>query len=159
VLEGLGKPLRTRAVSLLAFSEARRAWDLDPSVPTASRLVAEQGIAFRGRHPGAWAESLAPVTLAACEEAARLGKATTEMLAMAGELRLAESQPRLAAQWLRRAAREAPDDPKVSLLLARAEDALGESRRATEALVAARDRLGDKFPAWAREMLARLSPR
>jgi hypothetical protein len=159
VLEGLGKPLRTRAVSLLAFSEARRAWDLDPSVPTASRLVAEQGIAFRRRHPGPWAESLAPVTLAACEEAARLGQATTEMLSIAGELRLAESQPRLAAQWLRRAAREAPDDPAVSLLLARAEDALGESRRATEALRAARDRLGDKFPAWAREMLARLSAR
>jgi tetratricopeptide (TPR) repeat protein len=159
VLDALAKPARTVAVSLLALSEARRAWDLDPSLPASARLVAEGCLRFLSNHPGAHASSLLPLALAACEEAARLGRADASILAFLGERRLEEGRTRDAVTWLRRAARDAPEDGAIALLLGRAEDAAGDAKRAVQALERARDLLGARFPPWATEMLARLSKR
>jgi predicted Zn-dependent protease len=81
------------------------------------------------------------------------------VLVYAGERRLADGRAKEAAVWLRRAAREAPEDGSVHLLVARAEDALGDARKATLALERARELLGDAFPDWARDLLDRLSRR
>lgn len=159
VLDLLAAPLRTRAASMLALSEARRARDLDPSLPAACRLFAEQAVLFRERHPGALADALLPAARAAAEEAVRIDQADAHTLAFLGELRLDASKPREAAVHLRRASREAPDDGRIALLLARAEEALGDTVRAREALARARERLGPAFPPWARALWDRLSGR
>ena len=159
VLDALAEPYPTIGIELFGLSEARRAWDLDPSVPAGSRMVAERALRIRRRHPGEIAAALAPVTLVSCEEAVRLGQATPAMLAYVGERRLADARGADAAALLRKASLAAPDDGEVLLLLARAEIQVADFRRAREALERARKQLGEAFPTWARDTLAEIGKR
>jgi hypothetical protein len=156
-LERLEAPLPTPGIALLALCEARRAWDLDPSSAAAPTWFALAALRYRERHPGPWADAVLPAAVEAAAEAARLGKPPVPVLVLAGERRLEAGLAKDALPLLRRAAREAPDDAAVSLLLARAEEAAGDPRKAQLAFERARERLGDAFPAWAREALERLA--
>lgn len=159
VLESAASQFRTVGVSVFALSEACRARDLDPAMAEAQRLCAEQLLAFRERHPGPFADALRPVAVTACAEVDRLGRGTVAMLRVLGEERLADGHAAAAVTYARRASKMAPDDPDVALLLARAADAIGDTRQARDALRAARARMGPDFPPWAVAMLKRVTER
>ena len=159
VATAASRPLPTLGASLESLVEARRAWDLDPTMPVASRILAQACLRFFEIHPGALAEALRPVALAACDEAVRLGQADVAILAYAGRVRLRDGRAREAVPLLRRASRDAPEDGEILLLLAEAESGIDNPEKASAALARASRVLGPAFPTWAREMQIRLSRR
>ncbi|MFO0934207.1 MAG: protein kinase [Planctomycetota bacterium] len=159
VLHAAGASRPSGAVAFLAFSEARRAWELDGMLPAGPRLVADTGLRLAGRFRGDLARAIKGVLLVACEDALERGQGTPPIAIHVAAARLEEGRPRDALTVLRRAVREVPGDGELWAWIGRAEADAGDTPQAIEALRSARRILGLAFPDWARVLADELARR
>jgi hypothetical protein len=156
VLLAAARPLPTAPVLLLAFSEGRRAADLDPKLPAGHAVAAEAGLDLCLLVPEEFARRVRPLAAAACEEATLLGREDARFLLGAGAWHLAEGRDALAVERLRRAVAKGADTGAAFVLLARAELAVGRKDRARDALRRAVEAFGGTLPEDAADLAAQL---
>jgi hypothetical protein len=140
------RTLPTTPALFLAFSEGRRAWDLDPKLPAGPVLAAEAGIELLAVLETALAKDARRAVAAACEAAESMGREDARMLACAGEWNLDAGRVARALTQLRRAVSKAPRAAATLIALARAEHASGNDEKARAALATATDVLGGNLP-------------
>lgn len=156
VLEVLAEPLPQRATLLLALTEARRAWDLDPSLTEAPRHVARLALRLGRAAPSDLRTRLEPVTAGACRAVVRQGREEPAMIVFLAEGHERSGEHREALRMLRRANERWSSDAGILLALGRLEAGHGDAARALSALEEARAHLGADFPAWAEALRQRL---
>ncbi|MCU0722897.1 MAG: tetratricopeptide repeat protein, partial [Planctomycetes bacterium] len=156
ILQQLSRPWPTLPAALLALSEFRRAFDLEPGLAAASVFLVDAVLEVRERWDFGAPDPWEGIAADACAEAVRLGQDNPRILRLLGETRFREGKTSEAASLLRRARKMDPRDPKVLLALGRALGSLGRKEEAWEALADARTILGADFPPWAAELLAEL---
>ncbi len=143
--------LPTTPALLAAFSEARRAWDLDPKMSAGPLLAAETGLELVAAGDEVLTRFRAAVA-AACEGAVSVGGDDPRMLVFAATWRLDNGRAADAVPLARRAAARAPDDADVALCLARAEHAAGNVDKARAALRRVRELNHGTLPAAAADL-------
>jgi hypothetical protein len=150
------RALPTAPALLAAFSEGRRAWDLDGALVAGPTLCAEAGMSLVACAGGDLAARARPVVAAACEAADAAGRADVRMLTFAGSWRLAEGRASAALALLRRAVAKAPDDFDAAIALTRALHAAGDDVKARASLRRAREIRGGALPASADDIVKAL---
>ena len=153
------RTLPTAPALFLAFSEGRRAWDLDPKMPAGPVLAAEAGVDLLAVATAEFAARARPAVAAACEAAETMGREDARMLTCAGEWNLDGGRVQKALLQLRRAAAKAPRAAPTLIALARAEHAAGNAAKARAALATAADVLGGALPPQAAELAKTLEKR
>jgi hypothetical protein len=149
----------TEPALFLAFSEGRRAWDLDPKMPAGPVLAAEAGIELLAVANTWLAKEARRAVAAACEAADAMGREDARMLTCAGEWNLDIGRAPRALSLLRRAVAKAPRASATLIALARAEHASGNDDKARAALATATEVLGGSLPQQAAELAKLLEKR
>jgi hypothetical protein len=103
VLRDAAAPLPTTSVLMYALSEARRAMDLDPTLPAAPLLVAEIAMELEAARPTTFERHLRPLILLAAEACVRLGRETAPLLLYLGRAHSEDGNDSAARSVLLRA--------------------------------------------------------
>ncbi|MCE9634281.1 MAG: protein kinase [Planctomycetes bacterium] len=146
ILLEASRPLPTAPALVAAFTEGRRAVDLDPKLPAARELLADVGIALCALPAPDLVRTARERAAMACDDAIRVVRDDARYLAFVGRWLLDRGASDRGTELLRRAAVKSPDDGRILLDLARAEFAAGRKDRARDALRRATDAFRSAFP-------------